>query len=125
MRLLLDTHVVLWAAADPGRLPERVAAAIRDGDNEVLVSAATTWEVAIKRGLGRLTFPAAVTDVIAELRLTPLDITHEHAQHVEQLTDHHADPFDRILVAQAQVEEAVLATGDDHIRSYDVNTIWA
>lgn len=124
MRMLLDTHAVLWAAADPERLSDPVVAAVRDPANEILVSAVTSWEVAIKRALGRLEFQAEVVDVIEHLRFTALPITHRHAQRVEHLPDHHADPFDRLLVAQAGVEGAVLATADEAVAAYDVDTIW-
>ena len=126
MNLLLDTHVLLWALDNDPSLSQAARKAIIDGDNIVFVSAATAWEIAIKRALGKLNAPTG--DYLEELRrhrFTPLDITSEHALAVERLPSHHADPFDRILVAQAQIEKLTLITRDSRIQAYDVRTIIA
>lgn len=124
--ILLDTHVLLWAAAQPGRLGA-IEPVLTDPSTTVLVSAATTWELAIKRGLGRLTLPhdagTFVRSQRRRLELTALSIRDDHAAHVEHLPGHHADPFDRLLVAQARIEEAVLATADGDIPHYDVGVL--
>lgn len=124
MNLLLDTHVLLWALDDDPSLSQAARNAIINGNNIVFVSAATAWEISIKRALGKLRTPAG--DYLEELRrhrFTPLDITSEHALAVEGLPPHHADPFDRMLVAQAQIEGLTLITHDSRIQAYDVRTI--
>lgn len=126
MNLLLDTHVLLWALEDDPTLSPAARSAIIDGGNLVFVSAATAWEITIKKALGKLRAPT--TGYLEELqrhRFTPLDITTEHALAVEALPLHHADPFDRILVAQAQVERLALVTRDARIRMYPVQIISA
>jgi PIN domain nuclease of toxin-antitoxin system len=126
MNLLLDTHVLLWTLDDSRALSQEARAAITNGKNVVFVSAATAWEISIKKALGKLKTPAG--DYLEELerhRFTPLNITMEHALAVENLPPHHADPFDRMLVAQAQVEKLTLVTHDPRIRDYAVQTIEA
>ena len=124
MNLLLDTHVFLWAVDDSPKLSSAAKTAILDGHNIVYVSAATAWEISIKRGLGKLKIPR--NDYLEELRLhrfTSLDITSEHALTVEQLPPHHRDPFDRMLIAQSFVERLTLITQDQRISLYDVKII--
>ena len=126
MNLLLDTHVLLWTLNDDPTLSPLARAAITDGRNVVFVSAATAWEITIKKALGKLRAPTG--DYLHELhrhRFTPLDITTEHALAVENLPPHHADPFDRMLVAQAQVEKLTLVTRDERLRDYAVPIIQA
>ena len=124
MNLLLDTHVFLWAIDNNPQLSQKAREAIIDGNNIVFVSAATAWEIAIKKSIGKLRIPNG--DYLEELRLhrfTPLDITTEHALMVENLPPHHKDPFDRMLVAQAQVEKLTLVTGDAKIQAYNIPII--
>ena len=124
MNLLLDTHVLLWALDNSSSLSEPARAAIEDGNNLVFVSAASAWEIAIKRALGKLQAPSGnYLDELARHRFTPLAITTEHALAVEHLPPHHADPFDRLLIAQAQVEKLVLVSSDTRIFSYPVQVI--
>lgn len=126
MNLLLDTHVLLWALNDDPTLSPLARAAITDGRNVVFVSAATAWEITIKKALGKLRAPTG--DYLHELqrhRFTPLDITTEHALAVENLPPHQADSFDRMLVAQAQVEKLTLVTRDERLRDYAVPIIQA
>ncbi|MCA9962971.1 MAG: type II toxin-antitoxin system VapC family toxin [Anaerolineales bacterium] len=121
MNLLLDTHIFLWAVEDHPNLSAAAREAIVAGDNVVFVSAATAWEIAIKRGLGKLDVPRG--NYIEELKLhrfTPLDIKTEHALAVESLPPHHKDPFDRLLIAQAQIEQLTLITRDPKMMLYDV-----
>lgn len=121
MNLLLDTHVFLWAVDNNPKLSSAAREAIVDGHNIVFVSAATAWEISIKRTLGKLEVPEG--DYLEELRLhrfTPLSITTEHALAVERLPPYHKDPFDRILIAQAQEENLLLVTRDLRIQAYDV-----
>lgn len=124
MNLLLDTHVFLWAVDDNPNLSPAAKSAILDGRNIVYVSAATAWEIAIKRGLGKLKIPRS--DYLEELRLhrfTALDITTEHALSVERLPPHHKDPFDRMLIAQAQEEHLTIVTRDHRMSLYDIKII--
>jgi len=117
VRILLDTHLLLWALAQPSKLP---AAARRQIDSaEVFVSAASIWEVSIKSALGKLKAdPRAVLAAIEPSGFNLLAITGEHAAKVAELPRHHDDPFDRILVAQAAVEPMVLLTNDQALRDY-------
>jgi PIN domain nuclease of toxin-antitoxin system len=122
--LLLDTHVFLWAVEDNPNLSPVAKAAILDGRNVVYVSTATAWEIAIKRAIGKLKTPKG--NYLEELRLhrfTPLNITTEHALAVEELPHHHKDPFDRMLIAQAQAENLTLITRDPRLSLYDVRLI--
>lgn len=124
MNLLLDTHAFLWAIDNDPRLSQKARDAIIDGDNVVFVSAATAWEIAIKKSIGKLKVPNG--DYLEELKLhrfTPLDMTTEHALTVENLPPHHKDPFDRMLIAQAQVEKLTLITGDPKMKFYMVPII--
>ncbi len=126
MNLLLDTHAFLWAIGNPSNLSQRAREAIVDGNNIVFVSAATAWEIAIKKGIGKLQIPEG--DYLQELelhRFTPLNITTEHTLAVEHLPPHHKDPFDRMLIAQAQVEKLMLVTRDERIKAYAVSLIEA
>ena len=128
MRLLLDTQVFLWSIAEPERLSPAARKAIEDGANAVFVSAASAWEIAIKVGLGRLKIPGDpvrfVPDQIARNAFQPLSITVEHALAVQALADHHRDPFDRLLVAQAGAERLAIVSADRALRAYDVRVIW-
>ena len=105
MTLLLDTHVFLWWLDDPKHLSEASRKAIRNGKNRVYISAAVAWEIAVKSALGKLDAPDDLEDVIKVNRFLPLSITIAHALAVRSLPDHHRDPFDRILIAQA-IQEA-------------------
>lgn len=120
MKLLLDTHVVLWSVLGDKALPDRFRAALADPEAEVFVSAASVWEVSIKRALGKLAVPQSVFDRAVEAGCTALPITWAHAQAVEALPFHHHDPFDRLLIAQARVEGLVLVTADRVFARYDV-----
>ena len=117
MRVLLDTHLLLWALAQPSKLP---AAARKQIDSaEVFVSAASIWEVSIKSALGKLKAdPRTVLAAIEPSGFNLLAITGEHAAKVAELPRHHDDPFDRILVAQAAVEPMILLTNDQALRDY-------
>ena len=116
-RILLDTHLLLWAVAEPKKLP--AAARKRIESSHVFVSAASIWEVSIKAALGKLTADAAA--LLAEIEpagFELLPITGEHAAAVAKLPDLHADPFDRMLVAQAKCEPLVLVTNDSVLPAY-------
>ncbi len=125
MRLLLDTHVVLWALADDRGLAEEARAAIVDGSNAVYVSAASAWEMAIKKALGKLRAPDDLEQQLVSHRFQPLDVNVGHGLAVEGLPLHHRDPFDRLLVAQARVEGLTIVTRDSRLSHYDVPTLRA
>ena len=121
MKLLLDTHLLLWAAGEPGRLPARARALIKNPANEMVFSAASLWELAIKSRLGRDDFhvdPRLLRRGLLDNSYTELPITSEHAVAVDSLPPLHKDPFDRILVAQAMVEGMTLLTADPVVAQY-------
>jgi len=126
-RYLLDTHVWLWLQTDPDRLGRRLLAQLERPANELLLSAASTWEITIKHGLGKLELPAPpevyVPERLRRSGTTPLPIEHAHVLRVGTLPPHHRDPFDRVLVAQAQLLDATLVTADEQLRSYDVDLV--
>ena len=121
MRLLLDTHLLLWAAYAPARLSAAARALVEDPDHQPVFSAASLWEVVIKRGLDRADFrvdPRLLRRGLLENGYVELAITGEHALAVDLLPPLHKDPFDRIMVAQAQVEGATLLTADAAMARY-------
>ncbi|MBZ9848590.1 type II toxin-antitoxin system VapC family toxin [Mesorhizobium sp. CA14] len=121
MKLLLDTHLLLWAAGEPDQLPLPALAEMEDPSNELLFSAVSLWEVAIKRGLGRAGFtvdPRLLRRGLLDNGYQELPITSEHAVAIDGLPPIHKDPFDRILVAQAIVEGVTLLTVDDVVARY-------
>lgn len=122
MNLLLDTHALLWWLADE-ELSAPARAAIADPDRLVAVSAATVWEISIKRQLGKLEAPNDLLDAIAASGFEPLDITIGHADAAGALPPHHRDPFDRMLVAQARAEGLAIVTRDPAIEAYGVDTL--
>jgi PIN domain nuclease of toxin-antitoxin system len=123
VRILLDTHVFLWLQVQPERLGDHLAA-VADTANERLLSAASSWEIAIKHGLGRLSLPEPPASWVPErmraVGAMPLAVEHTHALAVADLPVHHRDPFDRLLVAQAQEGGYTLVTADRRIPAYDV-----
>ncbi len=126
MRLLLDTHVFLWLQTEPERLGPALST-ISDPGNELLLSAASSWEIAIKHGLGRLDLPeppaSYVPDRMARMGATPLAVEHPHVLTVADLPPVHRDPFDRLLVAQARLLGLGLVTADPVFARYDVDVI--
>jgi PIN domain nuclease of toxin-antitoxin system len=120
--LLLDTHVLLWLlAGESNRFGPDTLVALRE--QSATISAATVWEIAIKRRLGKLTAPSSLVETVAAARLQFLSVTAVHAEHVADLPDHHRDPFDRLLVSQAQLEGLTLVSGDAAVRRYEVAAI--
>ncbi len=129
MRVLLDTHVFLWWASDRGvRVSERVHDLMSDGANDVAFSMASAWEIAMKIGGGRLALPDAIERYLPDrlrhhgFELLPIEL--EHAFRAGGLPRIHGDPFDRMLVAQAQLAAMPILTADPAIARYDVETIW-
>lgn len=123
MLFLLDTHVFLWWNADDPVLGPRARDAIADPDSIVFVSAATAWEIAVKRQSGKLDTPGDIAGWIRADGFDEIAIDIEHAVRSAELPRHHRDPFDRLLVAQAQIEELTLVTSDPEIVKYDVETL--
>jgi PIN domain nuclease of toxin-antitoxin system len=121
MKLLLDTHLLLWAAGEPGRLSKQARTLLDNPDNELVFSAASLWEVAIKRGLGRDDFKVDARLLrrgLLDNGYTELPIISDHVVATESLPMIHKDPFDRILVAQATVEGVTLLTVDTLVSEY-------
>ena len=124
MRLLLDTHVLLWWRDDSPRLSPRARGEIADATNEILVSIASFWEIMIKRGLGKLSFSDDLEDVVREESFGLIPISFQHLRRLETLPALHRDPFDRMLIAQALTEGVPLVTNDRALLSYGVPTLW-
>lgn len=126
MRLLLDTHVFLWLMSEPERLGDQLPV-VADPGNDLLLSAASSWEIAIKARLGRLDLPDAparyVPDRMRSIGADPVPIEHVHALGVADLPMLHRDPFDRMLVAQARHLRLTIVTADTQITQYDVRSI--
>ncbi len=128
MRALLDTHAFLWWISDDPRLSEKAREIIADGHNDLFYSAASGWEISIKAGLGRLEVPENlqrfIADQLSRNAIQVLPIYLSHALHTGTLPVHHRDPFDRILVSQAILEEMPLLSADSHLSRYLVEVVW-
>lgn len=127
MKLLLDTHALLWFTTGDKQLSAKARRQMESSDAELLISAASVWELAIKQSMGRIELPGTPAAYIAEQLASGygmLAITWRHAAAVAELPWHHRDPFDRLLVAQALVEQLPLVTGDPALRAYGVPIVW-
>lgn len=122
MRLLLDTHVLLWWLIAPNKIRSPLRRTIARAS--VTVSAASVWEASVKAALGKLELPAPLSTVFADEGFTELAITSRHAERSALLPSLHKDPFDRMLVAQAQLEGLTLVTADPLIARYEVDVLW-
>jgi PIN domain nuclease of toxin-antitoxin system len=129
MKVLVDTQSWLWMQTSPERLNEDALTLVNDPTTDLLLSAASSWEIAIKYGLGKLPLPSApaeyVPDRMRSSGVTALPVTHSHALHMAQLPPHHRDPFDRLLVAQAQLDNLTILTSDTIFKHYDVRVCWS
>jgi PIN domain nuclease of toxin-antitoxin system len=124
-RLLLDTNVVVWLLLNDRKSVSRAAVrALTDERNPVSLSAVSVWEIAIKRSLGKLDVESSWRSALARLDFDPLPVTAVHAHEVEGLPWHHRDPFDRLLVAQAAVEDHSLVSADPRLADYGVDVVW-
>ncbi len=123
MDILLDTHILLWWLADDARLSEKARALIADQANQITVSAATAWEVVIKKALGKLSIDGDLEQEIGRQGFAMLPVTFAHATEISSLPAIHRDPFDRMLVAQARIENLRLLTVDQNILRYPANVI--
>ncbi len=123
MRYLLDSHVLLWWLEDSPRIPSSVREKISDPQVQILISAASVWEIGIKQALGKLRAPESLVDLLQEEGFTELPMTGKHAETAAQLPSLHRDPFDRMLIAQSQLENLILVTHDETIQAYDVHVM--
>ncbi len=124
-RLLLDTHAFVWWASDDKRLAAHAHAAIGNPSNHVFVSAISAWEIGVNMAKGRMEAPDNLGAVVDEKGFAHLPLTFHHAEHAAQLPMHHRDPFDRFLIAQAQIEGLTIVTRDARIPLYGVRTMRA
>jgi PIN domain nuclease of toxin-antitoxin system len=127
VRILIDTHTFLWWSLSPERLPTRVTRLLKDPDNSILFSVVSSWEAAIKQGLGKLTLSKPlrnlIEDEVSRNRWQILPVLLPHTFRLEELPPLHRDPFDRLLLAQAMVEDLAIATRDPLIASYGLTEI--
>ena len=128
MRILVDTQCFLWSFLDPSRLSDTARKVLSDGEDDLFFSAASSWEIAIKAGIGKLRLPEPPEDYvpprIVRAGMTALGVTHAHALRVHALPPAHKDPFDRLLVAQSAAEGLTILTADPQIGRYSVPTLW-
>lgn len=128
MRLLLDAHTLIWAVDNPAKFGPTATAVLQDPTNDLLLSAGTIWEISIKSGLGKLSlslpFRQWTNQAIQDLGANVLPITIEYADVQSRLPAHHGDPFDRLLAAQAQVENVPLISTDAIFDQYKINRVW-
>lgn len=128
-RYLLDTHVWLWMQVEPERIAEPARAIIENADNELLLSAASSWEIAIKYRIGKPPLPedphTYVPERLRRSETTPLAIDHAHALRVAELPDWHRDPFDRLIIAQAGLLNIPVITADEKFDAYEIDVISA
>lgn len=125
MRVILDTHVLLWSFADPGRIGPEAAAAFRERITTTWISAASLWEISTKATAGRLEVPVDFLVQVVAAGHEILPISAEHAWLAGKLLQHHRDPFDRMIVAQAIIEDVALVTHDQQLFDYDARIIRA
>ena len=128
MKLLIDTHVFLWLMGEPGRLSRKALEACQDRGNELYLSVVSVWEIEIKRQLGKMRLESPLSTILQQqqekndLQILPVKL--EHVLALSDLPRHHSDPFDRLLIAQAQVEEAYLVSSDPVLAKYSVKLWW-
>lgn len=125
MRLLLDTHTLLWWLDGGRKLSREALSVIRDPDHEVFVSAATAWEIALKKSIGKLVAPGNLEDEIQRHRFERLAITFQHVEELDRLPPIHRDPFDRMLVAQCKSDSLALVSRDPHMKAYGIVVVKA
>jgi PIN domain nuclease of toxin-antitoxin system len=128
MRILLDTSAFIWSLDEREKLNDDAQQILRAGDQEIFLSAVSSWEIVIKWSMGKLKLPKHPAELIPEaltrFPAQPLAVTHNHSLAVSELARHHNDPFDRMLIAQARSEKLVLMTADPVFEKYSVETFW-
>ena len=125
MAYLLDTHTLLWWFDDPDILTSKARKTIEDPKNVIFVSSVLTWEIMIKKSLGKLKVPDSIFTIIRKGKFQELPISIEHTRALGSLPFHHQDPFDRLLIAQAKVEGSTIITRDSRLAKYDVRIVKA
>ena len=123
MAYLLDTHVVLWLLSDPGRISVAVQATLADPQTALFLSAVSLWEIEIKSGLGKLDAPSDLLEQLRQVRIAELPLQFKHTRNLRALPSIHRDPFDRMLIAQAQSADLTLVTADPVIAQYPVRVL--
>lgn len=123
MRLLLDTNALIWLLSEPGRLSDQASTQIEDRSNEVFVSVVSAWEIGVKKAKAKLDVPGDLESMLSRNGLEALPLTLRHGLAIESLPYEHHDPFDRMLVAQAQIEKLTLVTSDRTLRRYAIATM--
>lgn len=123
MNIILDTHIVLWWLADSSKLSKQSRALISDPNHFIFVSVATAWEIAIKTAIGKLSVPGKFSKALQVNGFQPITITLEHAELAGALPRHHDDPFDRMLIAQSQIENFKLLSNDKEFSNYKVDLL--
>ncbi len=128
MKLLLDTHTFMWWDSNPAKIPGSTLNLLKEPGNQVFLSLASLWEIQIKNQLGKLTLRDNLADIVRQQQdengIILLPIEFSHILTLEQLPPHHRDPFDRLLIAQSQVEGSAIATRDELFQRYACQTIW-
>ncbi|TRX00783.1 type II toxin-antitoxin system VapC family toxin [Candidatus Methylobacter oryzae] len=128
MKLLLDTHAFLWLNDDMARLSETVKALCSSGEHEFYLSTASPWEIQIKSQLGKLTLAIPIGELVSKnqlennIQILPIELS--HIGYLEKLPQHHKDPFDRIIIAQAIIEDMMIVTVDHAFSNYSVQVVW-
>ena len=128
MKVLLDTHTFLWWVLDDSKLSKKARDVLKNSEHEIFLSVVSAWEIAIKFRLKKMSLSKKPEDFVLEHMnlnaMVPLSIQMKHALRVSELPDHHEDPFDRLLIAQSNIENMPLVTCDKIIKKYDVTVIW-
>jgi len=128
MNLLLDTHAFVWWANEPDKLSDKVLNLLKNRENQLILSVASAWEMQIKMQLGKLKLETALQDLIKSQQITNelkiLVVNLKHVLELDKLPYHHKDPFDRILIAQANIEDFTIVSKDDIFSKYPVKVIW-
>jgi PIN domain nuclease of toxin-antitoxin system len=124
-RLLLDTNVAVWLLlGDRDSVSPKAERALADEGNAISLSAVSVWEIAIKRSLGKLRLEQGWSEALGRLDFDPMPVTSQHAERVEHLPWHHRDPFDRLLLAQAELEDHALVSADSQLAAYGIEVVW-
>ncbi|MBN9542883.1 MAG: type II toxin-antitoxin system VapC family toxin [Alphaproteobacteria bacterium] len=123
MHYLIDTHIFLWWIDNNKKLSEKIKSVIANPSNIIFVSSVTTWEITIKKSLGKLEVPDNIIEIIEECGFETLSISPIHTLGIENLPDIHDDPFDRLLISQAICEDLILITNDQYIKQYDLKLL--
>lgn len=127
MKYLIDTQILIWMIIDIQKIPDNINKIIKDSRNEIFVSSVSIWEIAIKKSIGKLTFPfelKKIREVIKNMNINILDINTEHLINVAELPFHHKDPFDRLIISQAMIDKLPIISSDNNFPLYNIKIIW-